>query len=143
MSSGFSFLCEKAIKKGIINLHSCPKAKLSANHKSLHLGLNPPSIVSVKTQKPKKKSIVIYVVPTEKNSSSDDEKSLSDLSETDVENDNDEPPPTVKINIVLDDANVTVNVALEHERQVDFIDDQPNYNRGELHCHEEEEEEEK
>jgi hypothetical protein len=131
-------LCEKAIKKGLINLQTCPEAKLSANHRSLRLGLNPPSIVSVKTQKPKKKPIVIPVISTENNSSSDDEKSLSDLSETEAENDNDEPP--VKDNILVDDINISV--AIEHGRQLDLTDDQPDYNGG-LLCQEEEEDEDK
>jgi hypothetical protein len=127
-------LCEKAIKRGLINLQTCPEAKLSANHRSLRLGLNPPSVVSVKNQKPKKKSIVIPAVSTENNSSDDDDKSLSDLSETEAEIDQDETQ--VKTNIVSDDTNIVV--AVEHERQKELTDD-----NGGLPCQEEDKDKDK
>ena len=47
-------LCEKAIKKGLIDLMTCPETKLSAHHRSLRIeassktGSKLPSVVSIK-----------------------------------------------------------------------------------------------
>ena len=109
-------LCDKAIKKGLINLQTCPEAKLSAHHRSQRLCLNPPSVVYIKTPKPKK-PVVIPVVSTDDDladsqvtysggdlHSQDDDDSFSDLSETRLVNTIEKSPIT--INIVSVDTNV-------------------------------------
>jgi hypothetical protein len=102
-------LCEKAIKKGLINLQTCPEAKLSATHRSQRLCLNPPSVVSIKTPKPKKNNVV-----------SKDDDSFSDLSETALVN-TVEKSPTI-INIVSVDTNVE---QIEDKRLFDLLDIDP------------------
>lgn len=63
-------LCEKAIKKGLIDLMTCPETKLSAHHRSLRIeassksGSKLPSVVSIKPNKSISKHNVVPQIPS-------------------------------------------------------------------------------
>jgi hypothetical protein len=90
-------LCEKAIKKGLIDLMSCPEAKLSAIHRSQRIesGSLLPSVVSIKNMKPKAKSkpvshpIVIPAVIPAVNNDINDTLSISDSESSAISINND------------------------------------------------------
>jgi len=100
-------LCEKAVKKELIDLMTCPEAKLSAIHRSkrIQLGEPLPSIVSIKKSKSKPKptvvSINIPLVETENVNSSEDDN-ISELSDPyipEIINENINPLPIYDNNI--------------------------------------------
>ena len=72
-------LCEKAIKRGLINLMTCSEAKLSITHrtKRTQFEKSSPSVVSIKS--PKSKKIKVFKPEDE---DEDDDDGLSELSDS-------------------------------------------------------------
>lgn len=78
-------LCEKAIKKGLIDLMTCPEAKLSAFHraKRIEIGSPVPSVSYVKTSKPTSKPAAKPHVESSSVQSSEDSSECSSETSSD------------------------------------------------------------